>query len=146
MTISRRRQIVRSAVLVLAAAGIFMTLIWMRVVSRQPPEIDRSRAVQLGMWASEVNAIMGFPSDLEEPEHGRVVLLYDASRQKRREMQRLVADWTHNVIPIVNTDVWPVRIRIDDEGRVDRIERGFEVEESPRRDQPGSPPTCELPQ
>lgn len=101
----------------------------------EPPEIERSRALRLGMTESEVVAVMG------RSPHGRVqrngsdyyiTQYFGRSQDLRLRVYDAVVGWMGDgLVWSPFHEDWPVRVRFDrrpPQGRVDRIERGSDVE------------------
>lgn len=126
----RPRRIVTRAVLALAGV-VLLVSVWL--VVREPPEIERSRAITLGMTRSEVEAAMGHPDSMVplEISDGRVILQYGDGAYIRYRLTFALAAWRDNVA-ILDEEWWPVRVWLDVDGIVERIERGAEVEEAPK--------------
>ena len=124
MPTTRRRRIVRRAVM--AMAGVVLLVIsitWL--VQREPPEIQRSRALRIGMTSAEVEAVMGQADgsySYMTRNGNKVGLLFG-----RTVTAIFVAsDWL-GLEDRVSID-WPVRVGFDANDRVEQIVRGDEVE------------------
>lgn len=103
---------VTGAILVAITAGAWFLL-------PDPPEVEASRAIKLGMTRKEVRAILGV-----EPAGYGMGVLYGTVQTKMLEFRRrLPASWRWKV----NYDAWPVHIRFDQYDLVDRIKRGSET-------------------
>jgi hypothetical protein len=120
------------AAVVLLLLGIFGSL----AVRREPREIDRSRGLRLGMTQREVQEVM--QSRYQRWFHGTSArsnrwLVFGESTIARLLTMNAVRRrlGVAGSYPIDFED-WPVRVRLDSEGRVDRIERGSEVEQAGR--------------
>jgi hypothetical protein len=86
-----------------------------------PPEVEMSRAINLGMNRNEVRTTLG----VELAGYGSGVLYGQLQTQILKLRQLLPATWRWKV----NYDAWPVHIRFDKQDRVDRIKRGREIVE-----------------
>ena len=82
------------------------------------------------MTRTEVKAVMGLTENIGCLKNGENWLLFGQSATFRLGWKVQVEGWLgipHDATPM---DEWPVRVRFDQDGRVDRIERGDEVEEA----------------
>jgi len=126
-----RRRIVRRAVMAVVVLGVVVA--WF--ARREPPEIQRSRALRIGMNRSEVEAVMGSPAgpDLVAASLGHTVY-YGQFQLTKSRWYNALCNWSgHSIWTVPHSD-WPVRVMFQrPTGRVVRIERGDEVEEAPQR-------------
>ena len=116
-----------------SVAALILGLIAVWLGMREPPEIHRSRALRLGMTESEVKAAMGVhrPCLFWTP-NGDSGMLFGRLAMVRSDLRRKVSVWLGLQIPGLPLEAWPVRVRFDQDGRVDRIERDNEVESIPQ--------------
>jgi hypothetical protein len=125
MTNSRRR-------IIIAVGLVVAVLLAFAAISVRPDnsaDIERSRSLRIGMTRAEVEAIMG--ADVAECEmNGASILSYGSGTLQRHRTWTRVWDWMGlvNTGPLI-TD-FPVHVRFNQTGRVDRIERDAEVEAS----------------
>ena len=126
MPTTRTNRIVRRAVMVLAGVVLIFTG-WL--VLREPPEIERSRGIKLGMTPLEVEAVMQTKETggLRLPD-GREMRMFGAGAMSRSRLKNRINEWTGTRLKSNMSD-YPVRVRFDANWRADRIERGDEVEE-----------------
>jgi hypothetical protein len=126
----RPRRIVRRAVIALAGvvlAGLYV--VWS--ATREPPEIQQSRGIRLGMTRPEVEAVMGFSETIGYTKaNGEQGLMFGRSTQSNLMLMSKVKAWLGISNKGIPMDSWPVRCRLDKNGRVDLIERGDEVEDA----------------
>jgi hypothetical protein len=139
----RRRRWKRWALVGVLLVGLFA---WLALA--KPPEIEGSRAVRLGQTKAEVEAIVNKWIDSRYEMGGPVVvvdnsdtqeilssgLLLDSRQGPLRFLAATIEQWTGWRVPFglrspSDFDSWPVHIRFDANGRVDRIKRGSEIVE-----------------
>lgn len=129
----RTRQLLRRVAIVLTGVLLALGAVVAWSAIREPPELQRSQAVTLGMSRPEVETIMGTTGcvdyDTTNGEHGR---LYGALASQRQHVIGLLVRWTGLDLSGPSIDAWPVHLRFDHNDRVIRIERGGDVEESSR--------------
>lgn len=120
------------------------------LVFRQPPEIEGSRTVRIGQAKVEVEAIVSEWIDSQYEIAGPILVvdnadtqeilssgwLLDSRQRKFRALAATIEQWTgwrmsFGVRSTTDFDSWPVHIRFDRNGRVDRIKRGHEIIEAP---------------
>ena len=127
---TRKRRIVRRAVMALVACALVAWLL------REPPEIDKSRAIKLGMQEHKVELAMGAREKrwtCRDPLTDSRWLIFGETTGKRAILRQKLNGWIGSVYPLppIPFESWPVRVRVTPCGVVDRIERGNEVEEAP---------------
>ena len=134
---TRPRRKVRRTVVVLGVAVLVVCLCWSWLATHEPPEIQRSRALRIGMTMSEANSVMG-DSQVHitgaNGKHTTLVFYYGRSRWE-------IMQWFNRVRGLlglqgggISTDDWPVKVHFrsgPSDLFVYRIERGDEVEEVP---------------
>jgi hypothetical protein len=121
----RKRRRVIFTVVALAIASLAS---W--VMTAQPPEIARSRALRLGMTKQEVEQVMGFSQTVGyKMVNGEEGVMFGATGLWWLNMQFKIQKWTGMNTPGLQQRSWPVRCRFDRSGRINRIERGDEIEE-----------------
>lgn len=104
--------------------GLWLTL-------REPPELDRSRAIKLGMSELEAQAVMGRRAwqKLSVPNVPMETWIVFGTATTARSRLADFLTWLKLPHPIeIEFPDWPVRVRLDQNGRVDRIERGDHIE------------------
>ena len=131
MPTPRRRRIVRHAVMALAVVAL-LGVVWL--VIREPPEIERSRGIKLGMTLLEVEAVMQ-PTEaigLTLP-NGRELRMFGAVAQSRKSLKAKFNEYLGKQVFKSTIADYPVRVRFDKNCRADRIDRGDETEEAPQQ-------------
>jgi hypothetical protein len=128
----RRRRWRRWAVV---ASPLLIGLAWLAVV--EPPEIEGSRAVRLGQTKEEVHPIVYKWIDSHYQSRINEGYLLDSRQKPFRFLAATIRHWTgwrttFGLRSESDLDSWPVHIRFDAHGRVDRIKRGSEVLEWPK--------------
>jgi hypothetical protein len=142
---SRRRLWKRWAVI---ALPLLVGLGWLTLV--EPPEIEGSRAVRLGQTKTEVHALVYKWIDSRYSSAAPAMIvdgvetqgssiegyLLDSRQKPFRFLAATIRQWTgwrtsFGLRSLSNLDSWPVHIRFDANGRVDRIKRGSEIIELP---------------
>ncbi|HVJ67907.1 MAG TPA: hypothetical protein VM510_07985 [Caulifigura sp.] len=109
-------------------AAAFVATIWL--MTAEPPEIARSRALRLGMTKQEAEQVMGFTQTVGyKKANGEEGIMYGTTGRWWVNLQFKINQWTGMTAPGLRLDAWPVRCRFDENGRIDRIERGSEIEE-----------------
>jgi hypothetical protein len=123
------RRIVRRAVMAVAGGVVLLVLGGVWLVSREPPEIELSRGLRLGMTPGEVDAVMQdeLTSGYGLQSRPRV-WVYGADARGLDRLKFKLTEWFGINIDREVTD-YPVRVHFDRNWRADRIERGSEVEE-----------------
>jgi hypothetical protein len=130
-----RRRIVRRAVMAMAVVALLLIV----MATREPPEIRRSRALRLGMTRAEVEAVMGKQDGawgVSKPLPGEAMagggsgggtpngVYFGRSIAPKLRVLRWIG------IPRnARHDDWPVRVRFDNHGNVDLIQRAREPAE-----------------
>lgn len=126
MTNSRRRIRIVGVGFVVAVLLSFVTI---SVRPDNSADIERSRSLRMGITRAEVEAIMG--GDMAEGEmNGALILSYGSGTLQRHRTWTRVWDWLGLVSTGPLTTDFPVHVRFNQTGRVDRIERDGEVEAS----------------
>jgi hypothetical protein len=93
-------------------------------------DVRRARNVQLGQTMDEVYAIMGREYALRFDGFGdHPMLLIGRVRYLQLIALMKIQEWTGWSGLTPNFDDWPVQIRFDQNGRVERIKRGKEIVE-----------------
>ena len=109
-----------------------LRLAWLE--TREPPEIEQSQTLRVGMTQTEVEAVMGVAETWRVEPYGgdyRMTMLFDQSVERKQQQYDAIRDWTSDLLPPWSPayEDWAVRVRINRRGgRVDRIERGNQVE------------------
>jgi hypothetical protein len=130
------------------AIPLLAGLAWLALV--EPPEIEGSRDVRLGQTKAEVSAIVYKWIDSRYQIAAPVVVrdgietqssstegyLLDSRQKPFRFLASTIRHWTGWRISFglrspSDFDAWPVHIRFDANGRVDRIKRGSEIVAAP---------------
>src|SRR5262245_50539355 len=109
MPSTRPRRIVRRAVMVVAVLVLLTCASWLMLQEPPKSELELSRGIELGMYPHQIYGVM--------QAHPIRSMLPDG-----REL------WSYGEA----ASDYPVRVRFT-EGRVDRIERGNEIDESPQQ-------------
>ncbi|MBL8851907.1 MAG: hypothetical protein JNG89_19700 [Planctomycetaceae bacterium] len=110
-----------------AVACLALFAAW-RVV-REPPEIQKSLPLRIGMTQPEVEAVMGRTEVLTYVAPGNEQgMLCGSSTRFRFVWSSRICSWIGISAPDVRRYEWPVRIHLDSAGRVDRIQRGNDIE------------------
>jgi hypothetical protein len=135
MATTRRRRIVRRAATALTGVVLLLAIVAAWIATREPPEIERSRALRIGMTESEVAAVMGADQvSWSQTINGRLrfTLCYGQWQEKEQDVYNRLLTWRGRPEWTAPIEDWPVQVRFDmgtSENRVDRIVRGDEVEE-----------------
>ena len=129
---STRRRILRRAVIVLTVMALLIALIMAFQKPDDTPYIERSRAIRVGMTYAEVIAVMGADKAECQLNGATIYSFGSATLEKHRRWDRFIK--RVGLVPTgPSIDAFPVHVRFDKVGRVDRIERGDQIEESPSR-------------
>lgn len=130
MPATRPRRIVRRAVMVLAGAVLLVGLASVWLAKHESSEVQRSRALRLGMSVAEVRTIMGDENGAETIKGGNTPVLVVHYGRLTYKFKGL-----RSRIGLPNNEMrWPVRVHYSRGPQgwyVVRIERGDEVEEAP---------------
>ena len=111
----------------IAVVALLSTVAWFCI--GEPPEVERSRTVQLGMQQAQVEESMGgMPTTITTHMSTGEHVLYFGEPSKLFDLKCKVLSWLRRRTPS-RLDNYRVRVHLDSKGRVDRIERGTEVEE-----------------
>jgi hypothetical protein len=126
-----------------AAVVVLLGAVFAWLAVREPPEIGRSRALRLGMTQAEVEAVMGQADEIWTTFFlGDVVSAGGGGSNLRTggllfgsmlKTKMRVRDWfglkkdSFGLKGNVELNDWPVRVRLDENGRVVYIRRGQEV-------------------
>lgn len=141
------RLIVRRAVVALAVVVLAIGLALAWVETREAPEIQQSRELRIGMTIADVDNVMGPPGIAIRRPNGsdfEITRLIGRWQTNRTMASWTVLNWIEEWLPSrmwrwlpdgsIKDENWPVRVRyMESTGRVVRIERGDEVEESRQR-------------
>lgn len=125
MPTTHKRRFVRRAVMVLVVV-VPIAVVWLMM--HEPAEVRRARDIKLGQTAEEVLDIMGrenytqFNGSPMSLVFGRI---HDAWFVHSWQLKQK----TGMPVPQPDRDDWPVHIRFDANGRVDRIKRRSEIVE-----------------
>lgn len=123
----RRRRWKRWAVVFVLVLGLTL-FAWPRLTEDR--RLRNARSVKLGQSKEQVQAIMG-PETTHYIWMGKTGLLYGAAAQVRLTTSALLQQAGLQEHKIPQFDDFPVNIRFDANGRVDRIKRGTEIIEAP---------------
>ena len=103
---------------------------WCWLFVRDAAEIRRAKDVRLGQTVAEVTAIMG--TDHMITFDGFIssrTLLFGRVQFEQLNLALKIQKWFDWSWLMPSMDDWPVHIRIDQNGKVDRIKRGTEIVE-----------------
>jgi hypothetical protein len=129
MNTTGRRRIVRRTIVIMAGVPLLLAGIGAFRTDRQ---MRLSRIVRIGMTRSDVQKVLGANPDIVErpPVSG---LLYGGSGSLRLDLtQQYGGSWLiQNGLGGISFEHWPIRVWLDADNRVIRIERGDEVEGEP---------------
>ena len=135
MAVSRKRRLIKRAVWTVLAALLLLALL----IGVLPSDKKRSRALRLGMTRAEVEAVMGQQDGswgVGKPPPGGAGgggsgISNGAYFGKSIVLKRRVGEWI-GINSKVRHEDWPVRVRFDDDDRLDLIQRdGEPAEEAP---------------
>lgn len=90
--------------------------IWM--ATRDPGTLRRSREIRIGMTLSEVEALMRPSQMVHYTRVDETGVIFG-----ERDLLRAVKNWLGFNDPGVPIHEWPVRVRLDEDERVDRVQR-----------------------
>jgi hypothetical protein len=121
------------------AAAVFVILLLITIVwtIAGPSEaVRKAGQLRLGQTYAEVLAIMGNPNVTTSARPVPVVspdnaYFGDTARAYKDGLLLLLRLKTGMNIPTSDLSKWPVHVRLDANGRVDRIKRGSEIIEAP---------------
>jgi hypothetical protein len=122
---SRRRRWKQWAVggLAITCCAVWMTL-------TEDAAVHQASEIQIGQMQPDVIAIMG-PNGVGYGRDDKVFMQWGRLQKVRWDLFRKVRDWSGLAVHFLRPSAWPVEIRFDANGRVDRIKRGSEIIEAP---------------
>jgi hypothetical protein len=124
----RKRPIVRPAVLALAGVVLLLGIVAAWLTVREPPALQQSSALKLGMPRREVEAVMGKSKTIVMPAPNETWLLYGNSGESVFQLRSFSSIWFGTSPPPFSLPEWCVRVVLDENDRVNRIERGDHIE------------------
>lgn len=128
----QRRRGKRKALAVLAIA-LLIAAVW--TMAGPGEAIRKARRLNIGMSYDEVLAIMGHPNVTTTARPAATVpenaYFGNMGRAFKEGFMLWLGARAGVNLPISDLSDWPVHVRFDANGRVDRIKRGSEVVESP---------------
>jgi hypothetical protein len=108
------------------AVVVLMAVAWLML--HEPPEVQRAKGVRLGQTAEEVLDVMG-RDNYTQFNGNPMSLVFGRVRDMQHVYSSKIMQKTGVGGLQPDRDDWPVHIRFDAKGRVDRIKRGSEIVE-----------------